>query len=180
MSELRIAKRYAKAAIESVVEKKLLDNVSSDFELISKTIKSSRELGLLLKSPVINKVKKFSILKQIFKGKIHSESLNFINFLIEKNRENIITNIIDAFFQIKNEYLGIITAKVSGDHRLTISQTKRIKRKLEELTRKKIEITFKTDDSLIGGLIIQIGDTVFDGSIKRRLELLKDHLCKTF
>ena len=178
MSEYRIAKRYAKAALQSAEEKKLTQIFSSDFLYVQECLKSSKDLFLFFRSPVVSKNKKISITDSLFKNGIHVETLNFITFLINKDRISILTDIINAFFILKNEQYGIIKAKLLSFHPLEKIQTEKIQKNLEDYTRKKIELEPQIDKEIMGGLIVKIGDTVFDGSLKRRLELLKEHLQK--
>jgi F-type H+-transporting ATPase subunit delta len=178
MSEYQIAKRYAKAALQSAEEKKLTQAFITDFQFLEECVKSSKDLLTLFKNPIVSKNKKLSITDALFKGSIHTETLGFISFLINKDRISILPNIINAFFDLKNEQYGIIKAELLSFHPLEKIQTELIKKNLEDYTKKKIELEPKIDKEIMGGLVVKIGDTVFDGSLKRRLELLKEHLQK--
>jgi len=178
MSEIRIAKRYARAAIDTAVKTSLLDVYFKDFSFIRETVKGSRELELLFKNPIVHKEKKLSIMKVLFEKKISEGSINFINFLITKGRDSILLEVIDSFVEIHNEHLGLLEVKVFGFNPLSEEQHKKIKAEIESITSKKVNITFAIDKSLMGGLIIQIADTMLDASIKRRLELLKEHMLR--
>jgi F-type H+-transporting ATPase subunit delta len=178
MSEIRIAKRYARAALSNAVEKSLMDTFFKDFMLVQNSIKGSRELDLLLKNPVTNKNKKVSIVKELFGKHIDNESIEFISFLINRGRDNIIVEILQSFFEIRNEYLGLLEVNVFGFYPLSEGQQEKIKNELEKITNKKINISFQVDKSIMGGIIIKIDDTVLDASIKRKLELLKEHMLK--
>jgi F-type H+-transporting ATPase subunit delta len=178
MSEIRIAKRYARAALSNAIEKSLLDTFYKDFMLVQNSIKGSRELELLLKNPVTNKNKKISIVKELFGNHIGKDSLEFISFLINRGRDNIIFEILQSFFEIRNEHLGLLEVNVFGFYPISEGQQEKIKNELEKIINKKISISFQIDKSIMGGIIIKIDDTVLDASIKRKLELLKEHLLK--
>jgi len=178
MSEIRIAKRYARAALETAEKSSLLEVFSSDFAFIRSTIESSRELKLLFKNPVTHKDKKLSIVEQLFSKRISKESINFLNFLIRKGRDSIILEILDSFKEIYNEYLGLLEVKIIGFNPLSEEQRSKIKESLERITSKKVNLSFELDKKIMGGLIIQINDTMLDSSVKRRLELLKEHMLK--
>lgn len=178
MSEIRIAKRYARAALSNAIEKSLLDTFYKDFVLVQNSIKNSRELDLLFKNPVTNKNKKISIVKELFGKHINNESVEFLSFLIEKGRDSIIFEILQSFFEIRNEYLGLLEVNVFGFYPLSEGQQEKIKNELEKITKKKVSIFFQVDKSIMGGIIIKIDDTVLDASVKRKLELLKEHLLK--
>ena len=178
MSEIRIAKRYARAALSNAIEKSLLDTFYKDFVLVQNSIKGSKELDLLLKNPVTNKNKKVSIVKELFGKHINNESFEFIKFLIDKGRDSIIVEILQSFLEIRNEYLGLLEVNVFGYYPLSEDQQGKIKKELEKITKKKVSVSFQVDKSIMGGIIIQIDDTVLDASVKRKLELLKEHLLK--
>jgi F-type H+-transporting ATPase subunit delta len=178
MNEIRIAKRYARVALSNAIEKSLIDTFYKDFVLVQNSIKGSRELGLLLKNPVTNKDKKISIVKELFGKHINNESFEFIRFLIDKGRDNIILEILNSFFEIRNEYLGLLEVNVFGFYPLSEDQQGKIKKELEETIKKKITVSFQVDKSILGGIIIKIDDTVLDASVKRKLELLKEHMLK--
>jgi F-type H+-transporting ATPase subunit delta len=178
MSEIRIAKRYARAALSTALKSDTLEILYKDFTFIKNTIKESRELELLFKNPIIHKEKKIEIIKILFEKRIDKISLDFINFLIHKGRDVIITDIIDSFIELYNDYHGLLIVKVIGFNPISDEQRSKIIERLEKLTSKKINLSFILDKSILGGIIIQIADTVLDSSIKRRLELLKAHLLK--
>jgi F-type H+-transporting ATPase subunit delta len=178
MNEIRIAKRYARAALDTAVKNSLVDVFHKDFLFVHDTVKDSRELELLFKNPVTHKEKKLSIVKTLFGSRISSESINFINFLIAKGRDCILLEVLESFIEIRNEYLGLLEVKVFGFSPLSEEQHTKIKTDLERITAKKVNLSFVLDKSIMGGLIIQVADTMLDSSVKRRLEMLKEHLLK--
>ena len=178
MNETRIASRYAQAALDNAVKGPLMDVYYNDFSFIYNTVKNSKELILLFKNPVTDKEKKLSIVNILFGSRISKESINFINFLITKGRDSILLEVLESFFEIRNEYLGLLEVKVFGFNPLSKEQQLKIKTDLEKITSKKVNLSFILDKTLMGGLIIQIADTMLDSSVKRRLEMLKEHMLK--
>jgi len=136
-------------------------------------ILSSKDLGNLLLSPVIKNETKKSILSEIFKNKISEDSLNFINFIVEKNREYILDSIIEKFLEIRDEKLGVVRVEVKTSVDFTDEQKVKLKEKLENILNKKAFLNFITDKTIIGGFVAKVGDTVYDASIKHQLELLR-------
>jgi F-type H+-transporting ATPase subunit delta len=178
MSEVRISSRYAKAALDLAKDKNLIEDISNDFSLILETLKASKEFRLLFKSPVISRTSKITILDSVLKKKIHKESLNYLHFLVDKGRENLIREILGIFFKLKNDHFGLLEAKVSGFHQLKKNQLDTLKKRLETLTKKKVNINFDVNKDLLGGLMVQVEDKVLDGSVRRRIEMLKEYLAK--
>lgn len=173
MTNVRVARRYAEALVELAEEGKNIDATIKDLKVLRESIKASRELLLFLRSPLINKSKKREIFLTIFEGKLQKSTIASIGFIALKGREELLPDIIDQFFSIWDERQGIVDADVRTASEFSGDQTAILRGKLEQYTRKKVRIKFGLDEHLIGGFIARVGDTVYDGSIKRQLELLR-------
>lgn len=173
MSEQKVSIRYCNSLLETAIEKNILDAVYNDMGLISASLDSSRQLSMMLLNPVIKSNIKLTILENIFKDKIHSETFNFLSFLILKGRENLLSMIAKKFLELRDDYLGIVTVKVSSAVKLDDAQIKNFQSKLEKLLQKKVKFIFKIDTSVLGGFIAEVNDTVYDASLKHQLVLLK-------
>lgn len=173
MAETKVSNRYAASLIDLALEKKSLDELSRDMELVHSTILSSKDLNNLLHSPVIKNEMKKSILSEIFKNKISEDSLDFIIFVVNKNRENLLNNIIEQFLEMRDQELGIARVEVKTSFDFTDEQKEKLKQKLENILNKKTHLKFVTDKTIVGGFIAKVGDTVYDASIKHQLELLR-------
>ena len=173
MKNVRVARRYAEGLFEMAVEQKKTEAVGKDLALLRQLAGESRELRLFLKSPVIDKARKQSILRLLFDGKLDVATIRFLDVLADKGREDVLTDIIDQFFAIQDERQGIINVEVKTASDFSADQTTTLEKKLETFTHKRVRITFGLDKQLKGGFVARVGDTVFDGSIKRQLELLR-------
>jgi len=178
MSQVRIARRYAKALIGIAQDKKELVRVGEDFQLIHNLTKESRDFQLFLKSPVIRKEKKISIFEEMFGKRVHAVSLLFLGFLVEKGREAILPAIITQFFLVMDENLGIVSIDVCAAVDLSEHQQGEIETRFEKITRKKIRATYSIDKQLLGGFVVKVGDTMFDGSVKHQLRLLRERFAE--
>lgn len=178
MGNLNISNRYANALLGLAGDKGQTEGVSSDMELVFNTLTSSRELRVMLSSPVIIQNKKSAILTEIFSGKISSESLDFLLFLVQKDRADLLYDIIKRFLELVDEQRGVTSAKVVSASELTDEQKDKILQKLEGFTGKKIKATFSTDENLLGGFTVRLKDTVIDASLKHQLVKLKSELLK--
>src|SRR6187402_665295 len=107
MSAEKLSKRYAKAIFDEAVSTGSLDAIYADLGLIDSTLKSSRELKAVFKSPVIKSFKKQEIVSQIFNDKVNSLTQRFLQLLVKDGRDNFITEIIASFFKLYNETKGI-------------------------------------------------------------------------
>jgi F-type H+-transporting ATPase subunit delta len=178
MANLRIAKRYAKALFEIAEETKKLEKITNDVVFIDSLVRSSRELQLFLKSPIIKEDKKREVLKEIFSdSRVDPVTLKFIMLLVEKKREDILHDIVKVYQQIYDEKMGIVSAEVVTAVEVGERLKKKIEQKILELTgAKKVKASYRVDPSIIGGIVIRVGDTVYDASIRRRIQLLREQL----
>ncbi|MBT8379248.1 MAG: ATP synthase F1 subunit delta [Ignavibacteria bacterium] len=173
MANLKVSHRYATSLIETAIEKNKLDKVSSDMILLLEALKDSKQLKLMLDNPVIRPELKEKILKEIFTSKFDSDSLNFLSFVIEKKRENLLDSIAERFLALRDEHLGIISVTVTTAFKFEDSQIEKLQKKLEEILGKKVRLNLMEDESLVGGFIAKAGDTMYDASVRHQLELLK-------
>jgi F-type H+-transporting ATPase subunit delta len=166
MAETKVSTRYAASLIDIAMEKNSL-------ELVHSAILSSSELRNLLQSPVVKNEMKRSILREIFKNKVSEDSLNFIEFIVDKNREYLLESIVEKFLEMRDEKLGIVRVDVKTSFDFTDEQKTKLKQRLENMLNKKAHLKFTTDNTIIGGFIAKVGDTVYNASIKHQLELLR-------
>ena len=173
MSVYRISYRYANSLVQLAEEKKVFKKVTDDAELIFNTLNSSKELRSVLRSPVIKVNDKKSLLQKIFEKKICSETASFINFVIEKNREDILFDIFKEFIALADKKNDIVKAKVVSASELNDQLRQRMIDDLSKKTNKKVSANYNVETNLIGGFIVRIEDTVYDASIKHQLNLLR-------
>lgn len=173
MSEFSVSSRYASALMHLAEENNSVDSVSRDMELLFNTIDSSKELKSVLKSPIIKDQQKLDILKEIFSEKISDVSFNFIKFVVDKNRDDMLHSIVKNYLKIRDKKLGLINVVVTSAVNFSEEQILKLKTKIEEITRKKASLSFNIDKSVIGGFLVKIDDTIFDASVKRQLEILR-------
>ena len=173
MADFRVLHRYAVSLLETAVEKKNLDVVTTDVQLLVDTLKQNRKLELMLESPVIRPELKLKILEEVFGKRISKESMDFIEFVISKQRENLLQSIGNRFLELRDEYLGIANVVVTAASEFTNEQKNVLQSRLEKILNKKVRLNFKIDLDLVGGFIAKVGDTLYDASIKHQLKLLK-------
>lgn len=173
MSNINITSRYAKALLVLAEEKKIFEEVAEDINLVYKTFSESKELRAVMASPVLRKDKKAEILKIIFQDKLRNDVFNFILFVVDKNREEFLYDIVKRFLEMYDHKMGIVSANVTASVSLNDTQLQQLSEGLQKFTGKKIKISSKESKDLIGGFIVRIGDTVIDASVDHQLELLR-------
>lgn len=170
----KAAKRYANAFLETAIELDVLESIKDDILLIRETFKTSPELRIFLKSPVVKKDNKKEALSLIFGKRVQDITVNLLNILSDKNREVLLEDITNHFVDLYNIHHGIIEVVVYSASTLSKTQQKNLLTELEEYTGKKVRMTISVDESLIGGLKVRIQDTVIDGTVKHKLSQLKE------
>ena len=173
MSDANVAQRYAKPILDLAVEKNLLDRVYEDLLLFRKTCDSNKELLAILKNPVIRGYKKYLILKSLFEDKIHELTLSLFEIMGRKNREAVLYSVSSEFVKMYNKKMGIEEVKLVSATPLPGNLKKEIQEKLAKDLNKTIILEESVSPDLIGGFVIQIGNSQIDNSIKNSLQRLK-------
>lgn len=174
MRESRVSHRYAKSLLDLALEKGQLEQVHEDMRLILTTVQESRELSVMLRSPVIKTDKKQEILKALFGGKIGVIPTEFIDIITRKRREGELEAIAEAFVTQYRRHKQILTAVIttaSGlDDKLRAQVLEIVK---QSAGGKSVELVEKTDKALMGGFILRVGDNQVDASILRQVRNLE-------
>ncbi len=169
----KVSLRYATSLLESSLEKKSTDSLLEEINFVYGTLTGNPQLVRMLNNPVIKTELKYSVLTEVFKGKISPELLNFISFILQKGREGQMVNILQKFIELRDEQLGIENVSVVTAYEFTPGQADELKKKFEEKLGKKVRLKFTIDKNMIGGFIAKVNDTVYDASVRHQLELLK-------
>lgn len=172
MKEPRVAQRYAKSLIDLSEEKGCLADSLADMESLIAIGKASKELRLLLASPVVKADKKISIFNSIFGGKLSDLSLKFITILTKKRREVLLMEIAHAFISQYRNIKNIVSAEIRSAVALDESVRKQI---IEKLTgnASSVELAETVDPELIGGFVVRVGDLQVDASVANDIRDLK-------
>ena len=142
-----------------------------------KILAENGDFTRLMNHPKLTKEEKEELMVSIFEGRLSKELVGFLRIIILNDRYAEIDHILDYFIERVKEYKGIGVAFVSTPTELSPEQKKAVEEKLLATTGyRSMEMNYETDESLIGGMVIRIGDRVVDSSIKTKLETLKKSL----
>lgn len=169
----RIASRYAKSLLDLSIERGSLDAVLADMHVLNATVDSSRELQLLLLSPIIKADKKNSILASLFKDKVGELTMSFMTLLTKKGREGVLSSVIKSFISQVQAYKGIVPAEVISAAPLDSVLLEKVTTLAKELAGKQIELHQEVNPELIGGFILTVGDKQVDQSVAGKIQSLK-------
>lgn len=171
-------RRYALALYEVAEKKGKVDEYIQDLKDILKLIKENDYLQEVIKHPRISTLKKKEIFKTIFSGKISDDVLSFLLVLIDKDRILYLDKKITEMEKIKLEKSNIMIAEVKSALPLTGEEKENIKNLLRKKYSKDIIIKDSIDKSVIGGVYIKIGDDIIDGTLKNKLNMMKELILK--
>lgn len=174
-----ISKTYGDALFELAVEEDKIDVLLEEIEQLQNILAQNEDFGKLMNHPKIIKEEKIQVAENVFKGRISQELLGFLTIIISKDRYKEIDEILAYFIAEVKKYKGIGVATVTTAVPLREDQCRKIEQKLLETTEyKSMEMHYKQDASLIGGMVIRIGDRVVDSSISTKLNELQKELLK--
>lgn len=171
-----VGRRYAQALFEIANEKDKLDIIEEDLKAVSDVFEQEKDLQKILYHPQVTAGVKKEIINNIFEGKISDEVKNFLNLLIDKHREAYLDEVVSEFIKITNTARNIVDAEVISAIELDEGYKKEVAKVLNRLAGKDVKPKYKVDSSLLGGMVIRIGDKVIDGSVKNNLRTLRQHL----
>jgi len=171
------ANRYSLALYELASESNSLIKIEENSQAILKLISSSRDFSNLIKDPTLNR----DILNQVIEKISDNFSLevlfkNFLSFLISKRRFFYVEQILKSFNGICSEKRGELKAEIKSAKNLTQDEINRITEELSNNFKSEIKLNYTHDQSLIGGLVVQIGSTMIDTSIKKKLQQLETRM----
>ena len=174
-----VSKTYGDALFELAVESGQMDEMLEEARGIQKILQEDNELFKLMNHPKIVKEEKIKILEQIFKGRVQDEITGLMRMIVSKGHYGEMESVFAYFIDQVKEYKNIGTAYVTAPMPLSDSQKKQVKDKLLKTTKYvEFEMYYDVDESLIGGMVIRIGDRVIDSSVKSRLQTLTRELSK--
>jgi len=177
MSVQTVARRYASALVHVVLERGEAREVQEELLAWEKMFQASPMLQEVFRNPTIALDKKRGVLnKLIERAKPRPTTANFLKVLLQNQRITDLGEINKKFAELLDERAGMVAAIVTTARSVPENAQQKLHAKLLSLTGKKVRINFTTDPELIGGLVTRIGSTVYDGSVRNHLQLIKEKM----
>ena len=174
-----LARRYAKALVQIGTEGGLIDRFRDELTAIGRVFSANADLKAVFSNPAFTAEQKKEIMKDII-AKVQCSELvgNFLLLLVDKNRVAFLDQIVHSYETLADEQSGIIRPIITTAFALDAGQVASIQSALEKKSGKKVIPQVTVDQSLLGGVVTQIGDTAFDSSVKTQLKRIQDILQK--
>lgn len=176
MLNIQLARKYGTAIFEIANEDNKLEEYGRELADVSQALFAQAELKDFLTNPQIQPEDKKQVLLRLLKDQVSPMMMNFLLLLVDKRRIVLLEAINDCYQELSNKAQGIIVADVTTAYELKAELRSRLSSKLESVIGKKVQLRTHQDQSIIGGVVVKIGDTRIDGSVIGRLQALKAEL----
>ena len=170
--------KYADALADVAMETGLsLQTVKAQLDSFLSLFSENEELRTSLLVPSYPLSVKQGIVREISKTlKMEKIVLNFLLVILEKGRIEQIEEVVTAYQRVLDDKAGVVAVDVASAHQLSSQEQKRLEDAMQKVTGKDVKLSYSVDEELIGGLRLQVGSTVYDGSILSSLDQLKSRM----
>jgi F-type H+-transporting ATPase subunit delta len=166
--------RYSRSLADIAFEENLEEKVTKDLKTYNEIFRAVPDVLEVLHSPAVPRETRGKLLDELMaRYPVNPITSNFLRLLLQHNRIGFFQQILDGFLKSVQEFKGIVSAKVTAAAPLTPQELKSLEDKLAGITGKHVILEMQTNADLLGGIVVQIGSTVFDGSIQTQLADLR-------
>ncbi len=176
MAREEVVRGYAEALFRVVRAEGQLDRVEDELFRFGKVLEANYELKQALSDQSLDKAQRTKILEELLADKVSPHTLSLLSFVVEQGRGRQLPQILEELSALAAEARNTVVAEVRSAIPLERTQREELERALSKATGKNVEVKVLVDPSVIGGVVAKIGDTVIDGTVRRRLEQLKEQV----
>lgn len=178
MIEKRVARRYGNALFAIATEDNKIAEWQKELNRLTDLLQSDSQFSELIYGKFLTAQAKKETLTKILGSEADVKFVNFLHLLIDKNREDYLPEIKESFDQLVDEAQGFIEILVTAPTPLNSDEEMALTKTLADITKKQVRLAVNVDKELIGGLKVQVGDIVYDGSVAQQLKKLRASLAK--
>lgn len=171
-----VASRYAEALFQIGEEENSIDLLYSELKAVVDIFDENQEFFNIMKSPVISKKEKIELIDKVFSKGLNSNSINFLKILIEKDRISFIADIAMSYKERLNEKNNVIEGTVITAIPMKQDEMQELAKELSKKYNKKVNLENIVDKSILGGVLVRLGNEEIDGTVKTRLSKVKEQL----
>ena len=176
MIESKVAIKYATALFRTAKRTNQVENISHDLEALSDLLRKNQLLKNFLESAQVLEKDKKELLNSAFKPQVSEALFSFLMLVVSKHRIQYLLSMVEEFQQLLKEDQGIVEARLITARSVDQVLVDQIRQELEENTGKKVEMKLEIDSSIIGGIVVILGDKIIDRSIRYQLGQLKEQM----
>jgi F-type H+-transporting ATPase subunit delta len=167
---------YAEALFNVVRAEGELDRVEDELYRFGKVLDSNHELKQALADQSIDRTQRIKVLEELLGDKVSAHTLGLLSFIVTQGRARQLPQILEELSSLAAEARNSVVAEVRSAIPLDDRQRKELAEALSKATGKNVEVKALVDPSVIGGVVAKVGDTVIDGTVKRRMEQLREQV----
>lgn len=174
------ARVYAQALFDIGLEEQAVGSIYDDLHAVHAAIGGlDAELQSFFKMPQLRREDKRRIFKTAFEGKVGRPVLGLLLLLVEKRREPLFDNIVEEFDHYRDRHEGRVRASVTTARKLDAKLAQALRAALEQRTKKTVVLHERVDPEVLGGIRVNLGDSVLDGTVRRGLQDMRRSLAAT-
>lgn len=177
MANGAVARRYAQAVMEIAQQQGTVDRWLADVRLIGEAF-GNRQLAFILREPKIPLSRKQLIVRDLLADKVRHDALNLALVLVQDDLVAAAPRLAQEFEHLYDDYRGQAKAQVTTAMKLDEAERSEIAAALQRVTGRRIILEERVNPSILGGVVARVGDTLIDGSVQRRLALLREQIIK--
>lgn len=168
-------RRYAEAAFQLATRDGALDAYAEGLDLAAQTVGQGEALEVL-RNPARPLRQRTDLVDALLANRVPEPVLKLVGLLVERGRIDRIGGVASEYRRLLNRERGVIEATATAAAPLTNDETAALQRKVEQMTGRTVDLRVAVDEALIGGLTVRVGDTLYDASVRGRLERLRERL----
>lgn len=172
MIEKTLAKRYAAALLKATDAEGSTDEAEQFLAALKEAYLAQKDFRGLLAQPRVPRSVKKAMLRRIFEGKAKQSFIDFLELLVDKNRQDLLPDIADTFDALSDASRGVVRVQVRSWRPLTEAQRTGLQEGIQRFAKRKVILEEKVDPAVKGGLLCYAGDRVIDGSVAYRLKAI--------
>lgn len=170
---MSVVKGYAAAFVEVARAEGALDTVGGELLTFSRALDTAPDLQRTLTDSALPVERRQGVVESLLGGKAHPITTSLISMTVGSGRTKELPEIVQEFLRQAASELGKVAGEVRSAHPLSLDQQQRLNAAIDKATGKQVDLKFLVDPSVLGGIVTQVGDTIIDGTVRRRLDLLK-------
>jgi F-type H+-transporting ATPase subunit delta len=175
VSEEQVARVYAQALFDAARDARAVEQVGGDLSDFVAALAASAALRNVIADPQVDAAAKRRVLAEVTHG-AHPLLANALHLMLERGRFAAVDDLRRAYDAIAVVEQGVVEVEVVSAFELEPETEKKIAAQVQEATGRRVELTRRVDPSIVGGLVLRIGDIIVDGSVKARIRQLRRRL----
>jgi F-type H+-transporting ATPase subunit delta len=171
-----LARGYAQALFQVAQAEGALEQVEDELFRFARILENETRLREGLTDATLPPEHRAQMVQELLGPKASPHTTNIISFVVQQGRARELTKIIDSLVQLAAEERRKAVAEVRSAVPLDAEQRERLKEAIARATDKQVELKVLVDPSVLGGLLVRVGDQVFDGTVRRKLQMAREHI----